>query len=105
MYVKSNKSGNNKDYKTGEKYSYKNVLVLFANVTDFPDKYHTKVNLDKGTGYYMTNGTLKQINWTKGDSYAPFKITDLNGATVEFSAGNTYVCIPPESNKAKTTIS
>ena len=104
-YVKSNKSGNSTDYKTGEKNSYKNVLVLFARVTNFADNYHTKIHLDSGTGYYLTNGTLKQIKWSKGNSNSPFKITDLNGNPVEFSAGNTYVCIPPASNKDKTAIS
>ena len=105
MYVKSNKSGNNTDYKTGEKNSYKNVLVLFAKVTNFDDNYHTKIHLDSGEGYYITNGTMKNIKWTKADSYSQFKITDLNGKDVEFNAGNTYVCVPPESGKAKTKIS
>lgn len=105
MYVKSNKSGNSTDYKTGKKNSYKNVLVLFARVTNFADNYHTKVHLDSGNGYYLTNGTLKQIKWSKGNSNSPFKITDLDGNTVEFNAGNTYVCIPPASNKDKTSIS
>ena len=104
-YVKSNKSGNNTDYKTGKPNSYKNVLILFANVTDFEDKYHVKINLTSGEGYYLTNGTMKNIKWSKGNTDASFKITDNNGQPVEFSAGNTYVCIPPKSVQSRTTVS
>ena len=104
-YVKSNKNGGSTDYKTGESNSYKNLLVLFTKTSNFADNYHVKVSLNSGEGYYMTNGTLKKIKWSKGDSNASFKITDENGDAVEFSAGNTYVCIPSDSVKDKTTIS
>lgn len=104
-YVKSNKSGNNTDYRTGEKLSYKNVLVLFTTVGNFSDNYRVYSELKGGSGYYFTNGTYVKIKWSKGGSYDPIKITDENGAAVKYSAGNTYVCITSNSAKDKTTIS
>ncbi len=104
-YVKHNKSGNNTDYRTGENLSYKNVLVLFSALSYFEGNYRVKNDLSKGEGYYLTNGTLKNIKWSKGGSYDSIKITDENGNNVEFNAGNTYVCIPPLNLKSKTTIS
>lgn len=104
-YIKHNKSGNDTDYRTGELLSYKNVLVLFSSLSYFEGNYRVYNDLKSGEGYYMTNGTLKNIKWSKGDSYDSFKITDSDGNAVEFSAGNTYVCIPPLSLKNKTAIS
>ena len=104
MYIKSNKSGNNTDYRTEEQLSFKNVLILFTTVGYFDDNYRVYSKLDGGTGYYCTNGTYIKIKWSKGDSYDPIKITDENGNAVKYSAGNSYVCITSNSNKSKTKI-
>ncbi len=103
-YVKSNKSGNNTDYKTGERLSYKNVFVLFDNVKYFPGNYRVYSDLDSGSGYYVTNGTVMSIKWTKGTANQSFKFTDANGNAIKLNAGNSYVCIAPKDKSSKTTI-
>ncbi len=105
MYVKSNKSGNNTDYRTGETMSYKNVLILFTAVGNFSDNYRVYSKLESGTGYYCTNGTYVKVKWSKGDTYNPLKITDENGQPVEYSAGNSYVCITSNNVKDKCSVS
>ncbi len=104
MYVKSNKSGNDTDYKTGEKLSYKNVLLLFTTVGNFSDNYRVYSKLDGGTGYYCTNGMFVKVKWSKGDTYNPLKITDENGNDVKYSAGNSYVCITSKEAQSKCSV-
>lgn len=104
-YVKSNKSGNNKDYRTGKTNSYDNVLVLFTDVGNFPDNYRVYSKLDGGSGYYISNGTYMKIKWTKGGTSNPIKITDENGSKVSYNPGTSYVCITSNSHQSKTTVS
>ncbi len=104
-YMKTNKSGNNTDYRTGENLYFENVLILFTTVGYFDDNYRLYSKLDGGSGYYCTNGNFMKIKWTKGDSYDPIRITDENGNSVKYSAGNSYVCIANQSSASKTTIS
>ncbi len=104
-YMKLNKSGNNTDYRTGDNLYYKNVLILFTTVGSFDDNYRVYSELDSGTGYYCTNGTYKAIKWTKGDSYDSIKITDENGKQIEYSTGNSYVCITDKKKINQTKIS
>ena len=103
-YIKSNKSGNNTDYRTGDSLSYKNVLVLFTSVGNFADGYRVYSKLESGSGYYITNGTYTKIKWSKGKTDAPLKITDESGNAVKYSAGNSYVCIASKDTQSKTTI-
>ncbi len=81
------------DYYTGESTKVKNVFILLTNITNYPDGTHRKVALDSGEGYYITNGTVQTINWSKGASTNGFKFTDSTGAEIKVSAGKSWVCI------------
>lgn len=81
------------DYFTKEKTQVKNVFVLLTNISHYPDGEHRKVSLESGKGYYITNGTMQEIKWSKGASSNKFKFTDANGNELKVSAGNSWVCI------------
>lgn len=81
------------DYYTGEQTQVKNVFVLLTSITNYPDGKHRKVALDSGDGYYVTNGTVQFIKWSKGNSTNGLKFTDTEGKEIKVSVGNSWVCI------------
>lgn len=85
------------DYYTGETTQVKNVFVLLTSISNYPDGKHRKVALTSGDGYYITNGTVQFIKWSKGASSNGFTFTDLNGNEVKVSNGNSWVCIADKS--------
>lgn len=91
-----------KDYLSGETTEIKNVFVLLTSISDYPDGEHRKVALSGGKGYYMTNGTYTEINWTKGNASSPFKFTNADGSELTVSAGDSWVCIADKSTSAPT---
>lgn len=85
------------DYYTGETTQVKNVFILLTSISNYPDGKHRKVALESGDGYYITNGTVQFIKWSKGSATNGFTFTDTNGAEIEVSAGNSWVCIANKS--------
>ncbi len=85
------------DYYTGETTQVKNVFVLLTNISNYPDGKHRKVDLSSGDGYYVTNGTVQFIKWSKGSADNGFEFTDAEGKEISVSAGNSWICIANES--------
>ena len=81
------------DYYTKEITQVKNVFILLTSISNYPDGKHRKVSLESGDGYYITNGTVQFIKWSKGAATNGFKFTNTDGAEIEVSAGNSWVCI------------
>lgn len=85
------------DYYTGETTQVKNVFILLTSISNYPDGKHRKVALESGDGYYITNGTVQFIKWSKGNSTNGFKFTDTEGNEIKVSVGNSWVCIANKS--------
>lgn len=85
------------DYYTKEQTEVKNVFILLTTISDYPDGKHRKVDFSSGDGYYITNGTVQFIKWSKGDSANGFEFTDTEGNEIKVSTGNSWVCIANKS--------
>lgn len=81
------------DYFTGDQVQIKNVFILLTSISNYPDGKHRKVDLIGGDGYYITNGTVQFIKWSKGDAKNGLSFTDTNGNEIKVSAGKSWVCI------------
>ncbi|MBR3968581.1 MAG: DUF3048 domain-containing protein [Clostridia bacterium] len=81
------------DYFTEEKTYVKNIFVLLTDMGYFPKEGRRDIDLVAGEGYYITNGTMQKIKWSKGDAQNAVKFTDEAGAEIKVSAGNSWVCI------------
>ncbi|MDO4607644.1 MAG: DUF3048 domain-containing protein [Clostridia bacterium] len=102
LYTRLSDGNQLTDYYTQETTTVKNVFVLMTSITNYPDGKHRKVELSGGDGFYFTNGTAKAIKWSKGGANAPIKFTDTNGAELQISAGNSWVCIPNSATSNTT---
>lgn len=85
------------DYYTSETTQVKNVFVLLTSISNYSDGKHRKVDLESGDGYYVTNGTVQFIKWSKGKASNGFEFTDTEGNEIKVSTGNSWVCIANKS--------
>lgn len=97
LYTRASTSGSLTDYFTNEETKVKNVFILLTTISTYPDGKHRKVDFESGDGYYITNGTVQFIKWSKGADTDGFKFTDTEGNAIKVSAGKSWVCIPDKS--------
>lgn len=92
------------DYFTKEKYTAKNIIVLKINCDYTDGGYYLELdNLGSGSGYYITNGSAKEITWKKNSRKEQTTYQYSDGTSVEINDGNTYIMF--QSNNQKLTLS
>lgn len=79
------------------KESFKNLLILKTPMSHYSNGKHRNISLKGGSGYYVSNGAVEEIKWTKGDAYDAFVFTKADGTTLTINAGNSYVGIMKDS--------
>ena len=91
------------DGNTMEQVGVTNVVVLKARLGYTGDSYgHVTVDLASGgTGYYACGGQLIDLLWTKDYPSGQFHYTDLEGNSITFGRGKTYVNIIPTDQKVE----
>lgn len=104
-YYRGSNGTSTKDYLTGKKQYFKNVLVLFTTVQYFSDNHHVKTVLSSGEGVYLTEGTQVPIKWKKGGSSEALRFFTSEGKNLKLNAGNSFVCLTKSSEKGRTVIS
>ena len=91
-----------KDYITGEKYHFKNIIIeKVENYTIDSYGRQSLNNIGTGTGYFITNGYARPITWEKASRSSKTVFKYLDGTPVIINDGNTFIQIEPIS---QTTI-
>lgn len=93
------------DGNTGEQVGVTNVVVVKTRHTNTGDSYgHITVDLGSGgTGYFACGGKLIDIRWTKERPSGQFQYTDLQGNSIVFGQGKTYVNVIPDDKVVEIT--
>ncbi len=81
------------DMLTGETAAYTNVFVLFADALTYEMSSGTQTVIEtakKGSGYYLTSGTLTEIRW-EVDENSNLIFKDLTGNKLTVNRGNSYI--------------
>lgn len=104
-YTRYSKSKEQKDWKTNENVTTKNIIIEFiANSTlnDGENKGRQTMNTT-GTkdGYYITNGKAIPIKCEKVSRSSKTVYKDLEGNEIKVNDGNTFVQICPINAKVK----
>lgn len=111
LYYASQYGSDYVDGNDGRTVSFRNVLVLRTAISQ---KAGTNPNqadwllyvntTGSGTGYFLCNGQMLEINWSRDSVTDPFQYTLAStGEPITFGVGKTYVAIVP--NKATVEIS
>lgn len=77
----------------------KNVLVMYTNVGLVPNSKNKEIDLSKGTGYYLSNGKRTEVKFSKPSVKDNLKVMDKDGKEITLNAGQTWVCISPDTYK------
>lgn len=91
------------DGKSGNQLAFKNVFILETDITPLGIKELKKVNWNGGEGYYLSDGNMMRIKWSKESETSKIKITTLNGNEIALNKGKSYFGIT-EKNKTKLTL-
>ncbi len=81
-----------KDWDTDEVESYRNVIVMFTNVSA-DGMYQTMDFCAGGEGYFACGGRLIPITWGCDGEDQPFWYKTLDGEELELGVGNSYIAI------------
>ena len=71
--------------------NFKNVLVLQSE--QHYEGVYNLIDFTGGTGYYITEGTVREIVWEKGAYGNPIHIMTPEGEEVPVNAGKTYIAM------------
>lgn len=95
IYLKSFGDQPQIDQSSKEQLSFKNLFILETEVTVFNSEGRNTVewkgSKDNSIGYYITNGTIKQIHWYKASENDYLKFYDLDGNELEVNRGKSYI--------------
>ena len=84
---------------TGDCIKVKNIIVYKVEnvaLNDGENKGRQDLkNVGSGTGYYITNGKVVDINWSKSSRTAKTVYTLADGTNLTVNPGNTYIQILP----------
>ena len=85
--------------------SFKNVILQCTpfelhswgdGVYDPNGYMYYKIENNKGTGYYITNGKAEEITWSKGGLTDNTKYYDASGNEIKINIGKTYIALVPD---------
>lgn len=100
-YLYSEYGSAHKDGATGEQTSFKNVLLLSAEMKVFDDHGYMMFitsPISNREGYYVTNGNCIPITWSNADDLSYTHYFDKSGNEIQVNTGHTYIAIIPEDD-------
>lgn len=87
---------------TGEQLAVKNIIIqVVKNQRIKGDKEDRQelFNVGSGNGWYITNGKVIKIKWSKASRPEPTQYTDEAGNPIALNPGQTWVQIAPSADR------
>lgn len=81
------------DGRTNTQLEFTNVFVLEADITADPNGLHRQVDWTGGKGYYVSNGVVQKITWSKESEESRLKLFDENGKELVINRGKSYFAV------------
>lgn len=109
VYYKSQYNGEPQmDLNNDVQIHFTNVFVLYCPINlrpgDTSAEHHKDIHMEEGgKGYYVSNGQLEEITWTKPTPNDQIKCYDKNGDEIQVNAGKSYICIVDDDFYGKFT--
>ena len=104
LYSKSEYGNPQIDETTGTQISFTNVFVLYANIQPHGDTTIDAYLEDGGEGWYVSEGRIIPITWSKPSPVDPIVIYNENGQEVDVNRGRSYICVVDNDMESQTTI-
>lgn len=101
-YLKSFKDSPHKDGISKEQLKFENVIVLETEIKPYPGdeviKYVDWEGGENAKGYYISEGKMVPITWSKAGMYDPLKFFDANGNELQLNRGKSYIAFTYAGN-------
>ena len=82
------------DGNTDEKVVFRNVLVLEAESYIMENGVHVYMeNVGEGPGYYVRDGKIVPITWSRAGEDEPYSYKTADGQTLKLGVGKTYIAV------------
>lgn len=82
------------DSGTDEQLSFTNIFVLQTEIGYLDEtEYLRRVELDSGSGYFISAGGAQSIRWEKDDAKSPIEYYAADGTELTVNVGNSYIGI------------
>lgn len=104
VYKKSQNGKSHIDLNKNAAVTVENILVMYTKV-GMLDNIHKEIDLSKGAGYYISNGKKIDVSFSKADVDVNLKVLDLSGNEITMNAGQTWICIAPDTYQQAISIS
>lgn len=78
---------------TGTQLAFTNVFVLETTIGTADNGTHKDVDWHGGKGYYVSNGAMQEITWSKTDESSALKFYDASGEELCINRGKSYIAI------------
>lgn len=105
-YKRFTNNAEHKDYPTSKQLSVKNIIVYqIASSTIAGDNKGRQEldNIGSGDGFFITEGKMAKIKWSKKSRDAKTIYTYENGEELSVNDGNTFIQIVPTSGSVKVS--
>lgn len=87
----------------GEQISVKNVIILFTDIALIPGDTAGRLTVEtvgSGRGFYITNGEVKEIVWSRSHNRAPVDLEYADGTELVINCGKTFINVVDDGVEA-----
>lgn len=93
------------DSNTDQALEFKNIIIQIVKEWDIDKNGYQTMELEdaSGEGYYITNGTVVPITWTKKESTYFMRYYDEKKEVLKINPGKTYIAVFPDFRASKIT--
>lgn len=91
VYLKDHNGEAHMDSKSNKQLAFDNVIILQTKVNNYQGTVLVEIDWKGGTGYYATNGTVREIVWSKKDEQSPIRFFDAEGKEIKINTGKSYI--------------
>ena len=102
VYMKNYQNKPHMDSKTNEQLQFENLIILETKITPYPTdsvlKYVDWEGGENAKGYYISEGKMVPITWSKAGMYDPLKFFDANGNELQLNRGKSYIAFTYAGN-------
>ena len=90
-YKKTHNGDAQMDGKTNTQLAFTNLIILETYVGPDPNGTHKAINWYEGTGYYVSNGAMQEISFSKAGEQARLILFDKDGNELAINPGKSYI--------------
>ncbi|ROR29322.1 DUF3048 family protein [Mobilisporobacter senegalensis] len=82
---------------TGKQLAFKNIIIQLVKEWNIDKNGYQTMDIENssGTGYYITNGKMKEITWQKNEGTKKMHYYDADGKVLSINPGKTFISVYP----------